>query len=90
MNAFYNAMDAIFNVAADTDWKACGRSSRIYSLPTYKVLGRCERSMGEWKWNDEAVGAAGFNSAVFGRPCRGGADGDVLRDAPRWRSLGTR
>lgn len=61
VKAFYAARDAIAGIAGDNDWEACGRPLRIYSLPANKELGHCERATGQWKWDDEALTAAGFN-----------------------------
>lgn len=64
VKALYAAKDTTASIESDADWDACGRSLAIYSLPTYKEFGHCERATGIWKWDDEALGATGFNTAA--------------------------
>lgn len=76
--ASYAAKDTIASITGDADWEVCGCSLRIYSLPTYKDVGHCERATGMWKWDNEALSAAGCARP----PPRDGAGGDAQRDAP--------
>lgn len=62
VKSYYEAREALATISQE-GWESCGRSLKIYALPSYTEIGMCVRSTGAWLWHDNALTQHGWNVA---------------------------